>query len=95
MSANKLDANDLGFVSYPNPTTGISNVEFVAKTSGKVLIEVYDINGRNIAQVFNGETFAGQQYKADFNGSNLPSGLYIYKITTNNTSITEKFIISK
>ena len=95
LSANKLEANDLGFVSYPNPTTGISNVEFVAKTSGKVLIEVYDINGRNIAQVFNGETFAGQQYKADFNGSNLSSGLYIYKITTNNTSITEKFIISK
>ena len=95
LSANQLEANDLGFVSYPNPTTGISNVEFVAKTSGKVLIEVYDINGRNIAQVFNGETFAGQQYKADFNGSNLSSGLYIYKITTNNTSITEKFIISK
>ncbi|WP_026754230.1 T9SS type A sorting domain-containing protein [Sediminibacter sp. Hel_I_10] len=95
LTANQLEANDLGFVSYPNPTTGISNVEFVAKTSGKVLIEVYDINGRNIAQVFNGETFAGQQYKADFNGSNLSSGLYIYKITTNNTSITEKFIISK
>ncbi|TXD82178.1 T9SS type A sorting domain-containing protein [Subsaximicrobium wynnwilliamsii] len=95
LSANSLEARDLGFISYPNPTSGVSNVEFVAKTSGKVLIEVYDINGRNIAQVFNGNTFAGQQYKANFDGSNLASGLYIYKITTNNTSISEKFIISK
>lgn len=93
LSIGDINTNDLELKTYPNPTTGVSYVEFTAQTSGHVLIEVYDINGRNIAEVFNKEAFSGQQYKTNFNGSNLAPGLYLYKITTGNSSITKKFII--
>lgn len=95
LSLNTLNTNELGFKSYPNPTTSISNIEFTPQTSGQVLIEVYDINGRNVGQVFNEEAYAGQRYKASFNANRLASGLYIYKITTGNSSISKKFIVSK
>ena len=93
LSIGDVNTNDIGLKTYPNPTTGVSYIEFTAQTSGHVLIEVYDINGRNIAEVFNKEAFSGQQYKTNFNGSNLAPGLYLYKITTGNSSITKKFII--
>ncbi len=95
LSVNAAEAGSLGFKTYPNPTSGISNIEFVAKKNGKVLIEVYDINGRNVGNVFNQNTFAGQHYKADFNGSSLPAGMYIYKITTNDNVTSEKFVITQ
>ncbi|WP_458629059.1 T9SS type A sorting domain-containing protein [Winogradskyella sp. PC D3.3] len=95
LGVNTPNANAIGFKTYPNPTNGVSHIEFTPKTSGNVLIEVYDINGRNVGIVFNKEVHSGKVYNADFNGNNLVSGLYIYKITTGNSSITKKFVISK
>lgn len=95
LSTNTMNAEELGFRTYPNPTNGVSYIEFTPKTTGDVLIEVFDMNGRNIGQVFNKEAYPGEVYKAEFNASNLVPGLYIYKVTTGNTSITEKFVVSK
>ncbi|MGJ8550895.1 T9SS type A sorting domain-containing protein [Winogradskyella wichelsiae] len=95
LSVNTVNANELDIKTYPNPTNGISYIEFTPKVTGNILVEVFDVNGRNVGQVFNQETFPGQTYKAEFNANNLVSGLYIYKITTGSTSITEKFIVSK
>jgi len=95
LNVNASDASQWGVVTYPNPASGISNIEFVAPESGKVVIDVYDINGRNVGQVFNAETFTGQRYKASLNVNSLNTGLYFYKITTQSNTISEKFIITQ
>ncbi|WP_179320890.1 T9SS type A sorting domain-containing protein [Winogradskyella helgolandensis] len=95
LSVDTVDANELGLSTYPNPTNGVSYIEFKPQTTSKVLIEVFDINGRNVGQVFNNEAYSGQVYKAEFNTVSLAAGLYVYKITTGNSSITKKFIVTK
>ena len=81
--------------SYPNPTSGPSQVVFSSATTGRTLVEVYDMNGRNVATLFNQVANANQEYRLDFNGNNLPNGVYIYRMTTNNETIIDKFMIAK
>ncbi|WP_115838682.1 T9SS type A sorting domain-containing protein [Winogradskyella sediminis] len=95
LSVESPSAEEIGFRTYPNPTNGTSYIEFTPKVTGDVLIEVFDINGRNIGQVFNEEAYPGKMYTAEFNTNNLSAGLYIYKVTTGNSSITKKFILTK
>ncbi len=81
--------------SFPNPTQGQSRVVFTTGESSRTVLEVYDMNGRNVGSLFNQETQKGKEYTIDFNGNQLPNGVYIYRLTTNNETIIEKFMIAR
>jgi hypothetical protein len=81
--------------SYPNPTSGPSQVVFTTAQTARTMVEVYDMNGRNVATLYNQVANQGQEYRLDFNGSDLPNGVYIYRLTTENESIIEKFMIAR
>ncbi len=81
--------------SRPNPTSGASQVVFTTVETGRALVEVYDMNGRKVATLFNQEAQVGIEYRIDFNGSNLPNGIYVYRLTTQNETVIEKFMIAK
>ena len=81
--------------AYPNPTSGQSQVVFTTAETGRTLVEVYDMSGRNIATLFNQEAQQGKEYRIDFNGAALPNGVYIYRMTTQNETIIEKFMIAR
>ena len=81
--------------SYPNPTQGPSKVMFTTGETTRTLIEVYDMSGRHIGTLFNQEAQQDKEYTLDFNGNNLPNGVYIYRMTTNNENIVEKFMIAR
>jgi hypothetical protein len=71
---------------YPNPTTGIVNFEFSDLINN---IEVYN----NLGQlVLNNKTSVDN---ASINLSNLPDGIYTIKVTTDNETITRKFVLEK
>src|SRR5690606_27056147 len=82
-------------IAYPNPTPGSSQVVFVTAETGRTLVEVYDMSGRNVATLFNSEAQQGVDYRLDFDGSSLPNGVYIYRMTTKNESIITKFMIAR
>lgn len=79
------------FNAHPNPFTSYVDISF--KTSKSEWIEVYvsDISGRKILNLLRGNfetgsysvTWSGE----DFSGRDLPSGIYIYKITAGNTLV--------
>lgn len=81
--------------SQPNPTSGASEVVFVTANTGRTLVEVFDMSGRNVATIFNENAQEGKEYRLDFNGHSLPNGVYIYKLTNDQESIIEKFLITK
>ncbi len=81
--------------SFPNPTSGNSQVVFSTDQTVHALVQVYDINGRNVATLFNQVANANQEYRIDFNGNNLPDGIYIYRMITNNETIINKFMIAR
>jgi len=58
-------------------------------------LEVYDMNGKMVEALFSGVAQPESDYRFEFNGSNLPNGIYIYRLTTESEVKTEKFVISK
>lgn len=80
--------------NYPNPFNPSTNIEFLIADFGPVNITVYDIQGKNAAELVNEELKPGT-YKINFDGSSLPSGVYFYRLTSKDFSETKKMILVK
>ncbi len=81
--------------SSPNPTADVSNVTFNVVEEGYTTLEVYDMNGRSIQTLFHATAQPDNDYRFEFNGANLPAGVYIYRLTTQTEVIIEKFMITR
>ncbi len=89
------DSGTSVLASYPNPTQGVSNVVFTTAQTTRTTVAVFDMNGRNVTTLFNQVAQEGQEYRLNFDGAALPNGVYIYRLTTMDTTIMEKFMIAK
>lgn len=65
--------------NYPNPSNPKSKIDYQLPADGKVTIKLYDIIGREAVTVVNETKLAGY-YTAVFDGTNLASGVYFYRI---------------
>jgi len=74
--------------NYPNPSNPTSNIDFQMPFDGKVSLRVYDILGKEVATLVDGYRTA-DFYTAKFDGTNLSTGVYFYRIIADNG--TEKF----
>jgi len=81
--------------SLPNPTTGQSNVTFSVVDGGYATLDVYDMSGRLVNAIFTGVAQPNNEYRFEFDGSALPNGVYIYRLTTQNEVVNNKFMIAK
>ena len=80
--------------NYPNPFNPTTNIEFAIAKSGFVNLKVYDILGKEVITLVN-ETKSAGRYLVDFDGSNLTSGVYFYKLETNEFSNIKKMLMIK
>ncbi len=65
--------------NYPNPSNPKSKIDYMIPFNGKVTLVVYDILGKEVTTLVN-ETQEAGYYSTEFNGSNLTSGVYFYRI---------------
>lgn len=65
--------------NYPNPFNPSTKIRFNLAVNSKVSLKVYNLIGEEVAELLNGQMNAGRQ-EAEFNASNLNSGIYIYKL---------------
>jgi hypothetical protein len=84
------------FQNYPNPFNPETNISWQLTVSSHVTLKVYDILGNEIATLINEYKPAGK-YNSQWSiiNSNFPSGIYFYKLTANNFSVTKKLLILK
>jgi hypothetical protein len=80
--------------NYPNPFNPTTKIDYSILKSGQVSLKVYDLLGREVATLFDGEQKVGQ-YTATFNGSNLASGVYFYRLQSGSNSISKKLVLMK
>ena len=80
--------------NYPNPFNPVTNINFSIPKTGLVKLTVYDAAGKITAELFNGELEAGT-YNYDFDASQLASGIYFYKLESNDFSQTKKMVLIK
>ena len=80
--------------NYPNPFNPSTKIKFAVPNESNVKISVYDITGRFIATLVN-ENLKPANYEINFNASAYSSGVYFYKIETNNFADTKKMVLVK
>ena len=89
------------YQNYPNPFNQNTSLQYAIGSlpDGKagrqfVILKVYDLLGREVATLVNEEKPVGS-YKVSFDASQLPSGVYYYRLQTGDFSQTKKMILLK
>lgn len=80
--------------NYPNPFNPVTNINFSIPTNTFVKLALYDIAGKEVAVLINEDMNAGT-YKYDFDGTNLASGVYFYRLETEKFTEVKKMILNK
>lgn len=93
LSATKLYEN------YPNPFNPYTNISFFLSSEGKVLIDIYNIKGEKVTTLVN-ETFTAGHHTIswdgrDNHGQSVGSGVFIYRMKTEEGSISKKMLMIK
>lgn len=80
--------------NYPNPSNPVSKIDFQVPYDTRVSLKVYDLTGKEVSVLADGNLTAGY-HTVEFNGSNLASGIYIYKLTADNFTAVKKLVLVK
>lgn len=75
--------------NYPNPFNPYTQIEFQLPVDALVTLKVFDILGREIAKLAENKEFGEGANELEFDGTNLPAGIYFYRITAQDITTTE------
>ena len=94
VAVTRLDQN------YPNPFNPSTTIAFALKERGRVKIDVYNVAGQLVRTLVDETRDAGAYSNVNWNGTDsanqpVSSGVYFYKLTTNNFSQTKKMVLLK
>lgn len=80
--------------NYPNPFNPNTKIYFSIPKSGQIFLNVYDMLGREVKTLINEKLSAGE-YEIDFNGTNIPSGVYYYSLKSEDYIKVKKMVLIK
>ena len=81
--------------NFPDPFTDKTNIRFVMANDTHAQVDVFDLNGKFIKSIFNGDVKANQEYRFELDGTDLSNGMYIYKVVTPSNVHTGKMLLIK
>lgn len=102
ISSERLDLNPLDETpekftldqNYPNPFNPVTVINYQLPRNSNVRLEVFDMSGRHITTLINSQQNAGI-HSVKFDGSNLSSGVYMYRLEASGISLTKKLTLIK
>lgn len=80
--------------NYPNPFNPSTSIKYSLAERSNVIIKVYNVLGKEVATILNTTQDAGS-YEAEFDASNLASGLYVYTLNAGNFTSSKKMMLLK
>lgn len=80
--------------NYPNPFNPSTTIKYTIPNDNFVQIKIYDLKGSEVSTLVNEFKKAGY-YQIQLNATMLSSGMYFYKMTTDNFNSTKKMILIK
>jgi hypothetical protein len=81
--------------AYPVPFYNNATVEFLSERDGKYTVNLYDMKGNLIRELKSGSAKKGEMNEINFNGSNLPDGMYFVRFVTTEGAKTIRLLKSK
>lgn len=91
IGVDEIDAINV-YDIFPNPSKGISTVQYQLLTAGEVQMFLFDAMGRVVMNQNFGKQATGE-YRYDFDFSNLAAGLYTYSIQVDGKGTAKKLVI--
>lgn len=90
------DLSSSEFIMYPNPFSNNAFIKLRLNESSNIIIDIYDLNGRLIENLYYGNIEKGVNYNFEFNPRiSLKNGIYIVKFIMENGSVYTKKLIKK
>ena len=80
--------------TYPNPFNPITTINYVLPENTDVMLDVYDINGKQITSLVNAFQIAGY-HNIRWNASSFPSGVYLINMENSNFKKVQKVVLIK
>jgi hypothetical protein len=78
--------------NYPNPFNPVTEIAFDLPEAADVSLKVFDVMGREVAVLVNGEKTAGR-HAVRFDARDLPSGVYLCRMTANEFTAARKMVL--
>ncbi len=98
-SNTQLPQEFILYQNYPNPFNPVTNIKFSVPHTSYLNLKIYDFLGREVKTLLNNEVVAGlhsiQWNGTDNNGKKVASGIYIYKLNSNNFVTSKKLLLLK
>lgn len=80
--------------NYPNPFNPATTITYSLRQAEEIRLEVFNIQGHKVATLFEGKQQAGE-HEAQFDASNLSSGVYMYRLQTGSQVLTRQMVLIK
>ena len=80
--------------NYPNPFNPSTVIKYQVKQAGQVKLDVFNLLGQHVKSLVNEQQSAGS-YNVTFEANGLPSGIYLYRLQTNDFVKIRKMILLK
>lgn len=86
--------NTIAINNYPNPFNPTTNIVVELNKAQAIKLTIYNLMGQKIQTLVN-KNFTAGKHQFEFNAVNLPSGIYLYKLQTNEAVLTKKMMLLK
>ncbi|GEM_PF-1073706 len=80
--------------NFPNPFNPTTTISFTIPEKDFVTLKVFDLNGQEISTLIK-STMDGGSYNINFDANKLPSGVYVYSLSTSKTHFSRKMTLIK
>ena len=80
--------------AFPNPFNAVTTISFTLPQSGNVEVSIFDVAGRRVKTLSENNLAPGEHH-VEFDGADLPSGIYFAHVTSGATHVTQKLMLLK
>lgn len=94
MRADGATSNQ-NLTAFPNPANNATTFVFTPSESGKTKLEIFDMAGALVTQVYGSEVTAGTTYRVNVSLEQFAAGIYMYRLTNNGNSQMGRLIVNK
>ncbi|RPI14765.1 MAG: DUF1028 domain-containing protein [Ignavibacteriae bacterium] len=93
--SNNVPEEFMLYQNYPNPFNPLTMIKFDLAKASNVKLVIYDMVGNEVAVLVDNLSFPAGNYEYAFDANNLSSGVYIYKLISDNFSDSKKMTLLK
>jgi hypothetical protein len=95
LEMNREMTNDYLLQASPNPFSDKINIRFSTQETEPVSLDLFDLRGIKIRNLFSGTTSNGDEEAVDLESAGMSDGIYIIRMTTSSKVVYQKIVLSK